>query len=210
MLERRTIGLPDGSARSYFALPPDYKDFTPPLGFGRGFPPLGPMSPDFRDREDPFARDRNPDYLNLLKRKGGGEGDERGGSNDELARQRQHLLQYGNAGSMNPNRYPVGGLDERGEFMAGPSNNRDVGRGDEFRAAKFMRVGGGYENFRGGSDNVGLNKHNDVDQSALKKAFLHFVKVLNENPSQKKNYLENGKQAPLQCIACGRFDKIQN
>lgn len=221
MLERRTIGLADGSVRSYFALPPDYKDFTPPpprpmlppqggLGFGRGFPPLGPMSPEFRDREDPFARDRNPDYLNLLKRKGGGEGDERGGrdgSNDELARQRQHLLQYGNAGSMNPNRYPVGGLDERVEFMAGPSNNRDLGRGDEFRAAKFMRVGGGYENFRGGSDNVGLNKHNDVDQSALKKAFLHFVKVLTENPSQKKNYLENGKQAPLQCIACGRSSK---
>lgn len=223
MLERRTIALADGSVRSYFSLPPDYENFAPPpsrpmlpaqggLGFGgRGFPLLGPMSPEFRDREDPFARDRdrNEGYLNLLKRKGGAGEDERGGgrdgSNDDFMRQRQHLLQYGNAGSMNPDRFPVG-LNERGEFVAGPSNNLDGGRGEEFRAAKYMRAGGGYENFRGG-DNVGL-KHNDVDQSALKKAFLHFVKLLNENTSEKKNYLENGKQAPLHCVACGRFDKI--
>ncbi|KAF7144418.1 hypothetical protein RHSIM_Rhsim04G0202200 [Rhododendron simsii] len=220
MLERRTIALADGSVRSYFALPPDYENFAPPpprpmlpaqggLGFGgRGFPLLGPMSPEFRDREDLFARDRNEGYLNLLKRKGGAGEDERGGgrdgSNDEFMRQRQHLLQYGNAGSMNPDRFPVG-LNERGEFVAGPSNNPDGGRGEEFRAAKYMRTGGGYENFRGG-DNVGL-KHNDVDQSALKKAFLHFVKLLNENTSEKKNYLENGKQAPLHCVACGRSSK---
>ncbi|XP_058208476.1 uncharacterized protein LOC131321608 [Rhododendron vialii] len=220
MLERRTIALADGSVRSYFALPPDYENFAPPpsrpmlpaqggLGFGgRGFPLLGPMSPEFRDREDLFARDRNEGYLNLLKRKGGAGEDERGGgrdgSNDEFMRQRQHLLQYGNAGSMNPDRFPVG-LNERGEFVAGPSNNPDGGRGEEFRAAKYMRAGGGYENFRGG-DNVGL-KHNDVDQSALKKAFLHFVKLLNENTSEKKNYLENGKQAPLHCVACGRSSK---
>ncbi|KAE9455362.1 hypothetical protein C3L33_12736, partial [Rhododendron williamsianum] len=217
MLERRTIALADGSVRSYFALPPDYENFAPPpsrpmlpaqggLGFGgRGFPLLGPMSPEFRDREDPFTRDRNEGYMNLLKRKGGAGEDERGGgrdgSNDEFVRQRQHLLQYGNAGSMNPDRFPVG-LNERGEFVAGPSNNLDGGRGEEFRAAKYMRAGGGYENFRGG-DNVGL-KHNDVDQSGLKKAFLHFVKLLNENTSEKKNYLENGKQAPLHCVACGR------
>lgn len=252
MLERRSFVLADGSVRSYFALPPDYQDFTPPpprpvmphggpelgLGFGKRFPPLGPMSPEFRDREDLFMRDRNRDYWNSLgldgrgggpmphpenslKRKGGDEGergwkDEREGKdgNDEFARQRQQLLQYGNAG-LNPNGYPIG-FGERGEFVAGTSNPyprdvADVGRGDELRASKYMRVGGGYENFHGrqagiGGDNVS-HKHNDVDQSALKKAFLHFVKLINENVSQKKNYLENGKQAPLQCVACGRSSK---
>ncbi|KAL7210207.1 hypothetical protein ACSBR1_031717 [Camellia fascicularis] len=252
MLERRSFVLADGSVRSYFALPPDYQDFTPPpprpvmphgglelgLGFGKRFPPLGPMSPEFRDREDLFMRDRNRDYWNSLgldgrgggpmphpenslKRKGGDEGergwkDEREGKdgNDEFARQRQQLLQYGNAG-LNPNGYLIG-FGERGELVAGTSNPyprdvADVGRGDELRASKYMRVGGGYENFHGrqagiGGDNVS-HKHNDVDQSALKKAFLHFVKLINENVSQKKNYLENGKQAPLQCVACGRSSK---
>lgn len=225
MLERRTIALADGSVRSYFALPPDYQEFTPlprpQPGFDRRFPPLGPMSPEFRDREDQFMRDRNQDYRNSfrldgrggsmlensLKRKIGDE-DERGGriGIDEFVRQRQSLLHYGNEG-LNPNRYSLGLMD-RGEFMAGTSNPYPR-EGEDSRTAKYMRVGGGHENFHGrqGGDNVGL-KHNDVDQSALKKAFLNFVKLVNENAGQKKNYLENGKQAPLQCVACGRFDKI--
>ncbi|XP_057475411.1 uncharacterized protein LOC130763508 [Actinidia eriantha] len=224
MLERRTIALADGSVRSYFALPPDYQEFTPlprpQPGFDRRFPPLGPMSPEFRDREDQFMRDRNQDYRNFfrldgrggsmlensLKRKIGDE-DERGGriSIDEFVRQRQSLLHYGNEG-LNPNRYSLGSMD-RGEFMAGTSNPYPR-EGEDLRAAKYMRVGGGHENFHGrqGGDNVSL-KHNDVDQSALKKAFLNFVKMVNENAGQKKNYLENGKQAPLQCVACGRSSK---
>ncbi|KAL6971548.1 hypothetical protein U1Q18_031227 [Sarracenia purpurea var. burkii] len=247
MLERRTIVLADGSVRSYFALPLDYQDFTPPrrpmlphgsdlagpaLGFDRRFPPLGPMSPEFREREDLYVRDRNQDYWNSLrldghgggpmphlenslKRKGGDENEREGkDGRDEFARQRQHLLQYGNAGA-NPNRYQIDSV-ERPEFIAGTSNPyprdaMDIGRGDELRASKYMRIGGGFENLQGRQagvegDNGGL-KHNDVDQSALKKAFLHFLKLINENASQKKNYLENGKQAPLQCVACGRSSK---
>ncbi|PSS33867.1 suppressor of gene silencing like protein [Actinidia chinensis var. chinensis] len=225
MLERRTIALADGSVRSYFALPPDYQEFTPlprpQLGFDRRFPPLGPMSPEFRDREDPFLRDRNQEYWNSIRPDGRGGGgsvpenslkrkvgdeDERGGKIgiDGFVRQRQSLLQYGNEG-LNPNRY-LGSM-ERCEFMAGTSNPY-LREGEDSRAAKYMRVGGGYENFHGrqGGDNVGL-KHNDVDQSSLKKAFLNFVKLVNENAGQKKNYLENGKQAPLQCVACGRSSK---
>ncbi|KAI3517077.1 hypothetical protein L1887_16284 [Cichorium endivia] len=42
MLDRRTIVLADGSVRSYFALPPDYQDFAPPL-------PRPPMRPHGAD-----------------------------------------------------------------------------------------------------------------------------------------------------------------
>uniref|UniRef100_A0A5B6Z536 XS domain-containing protein n=1 Tax=Davidia involucrata TaxID=16924 RepID=A0A5B6Z536_DAVIN len=255
MLERRTVVLADGSVRSYFALPPDYQDFAPmprpvdpsgrllphglglagpELGFDKRFPPVGPMSPEFRDRDDPYMRNRNQDYWNSLgldgrggpmptplenslKRKYGDEGErgrreEREGKDgtDEFARQRQQLLQYGNAG-LNPNGYPMGS-GKKGGFSAGtsspyPRDVADIGRGDEFRAGKYMRIGEGYENLHprqsGVSDNMRL-KHHDVDQGALKKAFLHYVKVTNENASQRENYLEDGKQGPLQCVACVR------
>ncbi|KAK9288370.1 hypothetical protein L1049_016824 [Liquidambar formosana] len=251
MLDRRTIVLADGSVRSYFALPPDYQDFAPPvrpmdpaaerflrmgqgghgpeLGMGLGFdkrflPGGGPVSPDgFRggEREDPYGRGRHQDYWNSLgldprgpaegslKRKYGEE-DERDrredrDGRDEFARQRQQLLQYGNASS-NPNAYSLGASD-RGEFFAGTSS--PFGRGDESRSSKYLRMGMGYENFpprQGGGiggNNVSL-KHNDVDQNALKKAFLRFVKLVNENVTQRNSYLEDGKQGHLQCVACGR------
>ncbi|XP_059632501.1 uncharacterized protein LOC132275119 isoform X2 [Cornus florida] len=234
MLERRTVALADGSVRSYFALPPDYQDFTPPtrpmdpsgrmlphgqeLGFDKRFPPAGPMSPEFRDREreDLFMRARNQDYWNslgpenLLKRKFGEEGErgrrEEREAKDDFVRQRQQLLQYGNAG-LNPSGFP----GERGDFMAGTSRDlADMARGDELRAAKSMRIGGDYDSFRRqggvGGDNVGL-KHSAVDQGALKKAFLHFAKLVNESANQRRNYLEDGKLGPLQCVACGRSSK---
>lgn len=210
MLERRSIVLADSSVRSYLALPPDYQDFKPAMhpgpelaGPGRGFdtrfPPMGPMSPEFRDRDEIYMLDRNQGYWNSLgpmKRKYGDDEREGKDGNDEFKRQRQQLLQYGNVG-LNQNRYMMMGLSDRGEFLAGTSNPR----GNELSAAKYMRVGdGGHENMH----NVGF-KHNDiVDDGALKKSFLHFVKLVYLNESQKKNYLENGRQAPLQCVACGR------
>lgn len=57
------------------------------------------------------------------------------------------------------------------------------------------------------SGNVRL-KHLDVDQRALKKAFLYFVKSVNENPHQRKKYLENGRGGALKCLACNRFDPL--
>ncbi|PKI42569.1 hypothetical protein CRG98_037036 [Punica granatum] len=78
--------------------------------------------------------------------------------------------------------------DRKRHQLAGPS--RDGGEPFPFsRDGKYP------------SGNARL-KHLDVDQRELKKAFLHFVKALNENPHQKKNYLENGRSGFLKCVAC--------
>ncbi|XP_010026955.2 uncharacterized protein LOC104417357, partial [Eucalyptus grandis] len=221
MLDRRTVVLADGSVRSYFALPPDYQDFAPPLpprpmdpaaaaaAAGGRFLPGAPRpefgglpGPDaFRGgREELFARGRQPqDYWNSLgldsvrpgpaegpsKRKFGGEAEERNRVDDELdkARKRQQVLQYGN-----PDRLPGPGLGPGGSF-AGPS-------GELFRGSKY---GSALESVR--------LKHLEVDQAKLKKAFLHFVKVTNENGYHRRNYLENGKNGSLKCVACGRSSK---
>ncbi|XP_057546944.1 uncharacterized protein LOC130825637 isoform X2 [Amaranthus tricolor] len=87
MLHSRTIHLADGTIRSYFALPPDYKDF-PPLPMDR----VGMMGSDgFRNRDAPFG----PNFISLKRKFGYGEN--RGVDGDEFARRKQKLLQYGNA-----------------------------------------------------------------------------------------------------------------
>ncbi|PIN01086.1 hypothetical protein CDL12_26411 [Handroanthus impetiginosus] len=189
MLDRRSIVLADGSVRSYFALPPDYENFTymprpgfrhvGPHDFGFERPPF-PMSPEFLR---PDARTRNPEYWNpgrdsSLKRKFGE--DEREGRDDGFERQRQQLLQYGNANG------------------PGTSAGYNFSRGEEMRATKNMRILEG---------NASKLKHSEVDQNALKKAFLHFVKLVFETTNQKKNYLANGKQGPVPCLACNRSSK---
>ncbi|KAM1086943.1 hypothetical protein ACFX15_012135 [Malus domestica] len=209
MLERRTFVLADGSVRSYFALPPDYQDFPPPMNPPGRFMPFGPGGPG------------GPDYWNSLGLDGRGPAEgpakrkyaEEEGHMDkaeELAMRRQQFMQYGN-----PNGFPGGtGGGGRGEFLPGPSSpfRREAG-GSEGRANKYMRVGGGggggHESvgFRqgggGGGEIVGL-KHLQVDQVALKKAFLNFVKLIHENTQQRKTYLEDGKHGRLHCIACAR------
>ncbi|KAL4312653.1 hypothetical protein GQ457_01G022380 [Hibiscus cannabinus] len=184
MLERRTIVLYDGSVRSYFALPPDYQDFP-------SRPMLGP-----RDFGSPMMGFRdNRDYWNSpgdgpgpLKRKYGEEGkDLREEKKEERVMQR-----FGHA---NAKVYTLGSGGP--DLLAGTSSPNE-----EMRAAKYMRVGVGLQN-----SNLGFNnKHLEVDQSALKKAFLHFVKAIFENAAQKKNYLEDGKQGRLQCLACGKLN----
>ncbi|XP_039019658.1 uncharacterized protein LOC120151201 [Hibiscus syriacus] len=181
MLERRTIVLYDGSVRSYFALPPDYQDFpTRPI--------LGP-----RDFGSPMMGFRNNrDYWNSpgdgsgpLKRKYGEEGkDLREEKKEEPAVQR-----FGHA---NAKVYTLGSGGP--DFLAGTSSPNE-----EMRSAKYMRVGGGLQN-----SNLGFN--NKHLESAIKKAFLHFVKAVFDNAAQKKNYLEDGKQGRLQCLACGKFN----
>ncbi|MFQ6652816.1 hypothetical protein Gotur_024500 [Gossypium turneri] len=172
MLERRTIVLYDGSVRSYFALPPDYQDFpTRPILGPRDF---GSPSMGFRDNRDYW--NSPSDGPGPLKRKYGDEG------KDLREEKKEKIYTLGPGGS------------DRLTGMSSPLGN------EETRAAKYMRVGGGFQNH-----NAGFNhKHLEVDQSALKKAFLHFVKAVFENTGQKKNYLEDGKQGRLQCLACGK------
>lgn len=187
MLERRTIVLYDGSVRSYFALPPDYQDFPTRALLGPrdfGSPPLG-----FRDNRDYWSGPGN--MAGPLKRKHGEEEkDVREEKKEELARQR--------LGHANAKVYTLG--------PGGPAGTSSPFRNEETRAAKYMRVGGGFEN-----NNLGFNnKHLEVDQNVLKKAFLQFVKTIFENTAQKRNYLEDGKQGRLHCLVCGRFvDKFE-
>jgi len=43
-----------------------------------------------------------------------------------------------------------------------------------------------------------------VDRQAVRKAFLKYSKMLNENTAQKRSYLEGGR---VQCLPCGRSSK---
>lgn len=142
------------------------------------------MSPDFRGSDDQFMRSMGQDYWNSIGFDG-----PRGGGGQEISmkrkyvdeeRQRQQLLQFGGA-NVGPGPGPSGGF-----------------RGDDMRATKFMRMD---------ERNGGRIKHSDVDQGALKKAFLHFVKVIYENGNQKKRYMDDGKQGSLRCLACQRLSK---
>ncbi|KAG2306599.1 hypothetical protein Bca52824_026347 [Brassica carinata] len=177
MLERRTIVLVDGSVRSYFALPPNYRDFPPKprlpdpaanrfMGseFGRFPPQFHPE--EFRDQRQLWDRPEGS-----LKRKHPGEEemDERG----ELLRRRQQFVQYANPSDQS--------------LMAAGTSREDA------RAGKHMRIGSS-RNENGG----------EVNQAALKKAFLDLVKRIYEDPLEKKNYLENGRKGRLQCLVCGR------
>ncbi|KAL6548388.1 hypothetical protein OROGR_008809 [Orobanche gracilis] len=193
MLDRQAIVLADGSVRSYFALPPDYESFTnmsrPGLRpkflvrreFGLERPPL-PMSPGFLCPDVRTQKPElwNPGHENSLKRKFGE--DERLGRDDGFEWQRQQLLQYGNAN------------------RPGPSAGYNLGSGEEMRTSKNMRF------LEGGSSRL---KHGEVDQNALKKAFLHFVKLVFETANHRKSYLADGKQGPVPCLACGRCDEFE-
>lgn len=90
---------------------------------------------------------------------------------------------------------------------ANSSRDRLVGTSGHFdeetRAAKYMRTTPGAV-----GPSVVKHKYDEVDHAMLKKVFLHFVKVINENVALRKSYLvEDGKQGRLQCIACRRSSK---
>ncbi|KAI9196086.1 hypothetical protein LWI28_020946 [Acer negundo] len=179
MLDRRTIVLADGSVRSYFALPPDYQDFPPRHA-----------DPAQRFFDNRFTQPMSPDAAGFRENlefwnrpiggpDGPGSMKRKYGVDDD--KERQLSMQYPNS---------------RGEGLAGTSGLFEP----ESRAAKYMRTGGGVHI---------VEKHNyaEVDQNALKKAFLHFAKLINENVGQRKAYLENGKQGRLHCAACPRSSK---
>ncbi|KAK4355599.1 hypothetical protein RND71_024570 [Anisodus tanguticus] len=185
MLERRTIVLADGSVRSYFALPHDYQDFpgfSRPYfrGMGFAFPDPEFPRPEFPDHWNPIGIEGS----NAMKRKFGDEG------KDGLERLRQQVLEHGNVG---PSPVPGG------------TSSLYMGRGgggeEMIRPGKYMRSGGGFE----GGMSSRINKHNEVDQSALKKSFLLMVKLIYDNANLKRSYLADGKQGRLQCLACNRY-----
>lgn len=142
------------------------------------FPPQSRLAGPVFGRFPPFYPEEFRDQR--MKRKYPGEEEiDRRDERAEMMRQRQQFMQYAN-----PNDH---------SFMAGTS--RDVG--EDVRAAKHMRVGSSRH------DNGGFQ----VDQVALKKSFLGFVKRVFEDPMEKKNYLENGRKGRLQCLVCGRSSK---
>lgn len=180
MLERRNIVLADGSVRSYFALPPNYQDFPPPSRLAG--PEFGRFPP-FHPEEFRDQRKHWDRPEGSMKRKYPGEEEfDRRDERAEMLRQRQHFMQY-----ENPN-------DQ--SLMAGTSSHF----GEDGRAAKHIRIGSSRH------ESGGLQ----VDQVALKKSFLNFVKRVFEDPTEKKNYLENGRKGRLQCLVCGRFDGFQS
>lgn len=105
-------------------------------------------------------------------------------------------------------------MDEEKELQhlmsrANSSRDRLVGTSGHFdeetRAAKYMRTTPGAV-----GPSLVKHKYDEVDHAMLKKVFLHFVKVINENVVLRKSYLvEDGKQGRLQCIACRRFDQYK-
>ncbi|KAF9677596.1 hypothetical protein SADUNF_Sadunf08G0124100 [Salix dunnii] len=191
MLERRTIVLADGTVRSYLALPSDYQDFPrpplPPRFLHRGghpdFPPSGPRIPPL-----------NPDALGFQNQN----------QNQNKRKFEEESVKLGSSGSYNNNH------SKEKNYTLGP-DNRGAGTScvaDEMRTGKKMRIGRG--------DDVGLaNRNNnrnvgEVNQSQLKKAFFHFVKLINENETDRKKYLEDGKQGRLRCVACVRIAVIKS
>ncbi|CAN0887031.1 Protein SUPPRESSOR OF GENE SILENCING 3 [Linum grandiflorum] len=179
MLERRNIVLADGSVRSYFALPPDYQNLPPPPPPPRFIPPGPVPSGGGGMRFPPMS----PEGLGFR------DGNQIRDQNHGAAMKRKHPggveeeFKYGN----NPNGFHSAG--------AGPSS--PFRRGDDLRPGKYMRIGGG--------DSVGvIHKHLQVDPIKLKKAFLHFAKLINETEAERRRYLENGKHARLPCVACNR------
>ncbi|KAJ8747459.1 hypothetical protein K2173_008756 [Erythroxylum novogranatense] len=179
MLERRTFVLADGSVRSYFALPPDYQDFPP-----------RPLLPPMHLSELPVGG--GVPHFPQMSPEGLGFRDMN--HNLSLKRKYEEEFKYRN----NPNdAYPMGPSDYRGEFSAATSSPfwRDIS--DELRHGKHMRVSG---------DGM-FTRHIEVEQNQIKKAFLYFAKVINENEAERKRYLEDGKQGRLRCLVCNRSSK---
>ncbi|CAA6658556.1 unnamed protein product [Spirodela intermedia] len=112
----------------------------------------------------------------------------------------------------NPNANVVGfppGSGDRADFL-GRSGSPRRDHLDDVRLSKHAKLGGdAYDHFshrrRGDADASSVVI--DVNPDALNRAFLRFSKTINENASLKKNFLENGKNGPLSCLACGRVSK---
>lgn len=188
--------LADGSVRTYYALPPDYYDFPPlpprefrgpGLGFDRKFPVSPDLRPEFRD--DPLLHSRNHDYRGTLGQ------DEQGvkpvtGPGHENSMKRKY---WDNETEVNDY------IDRKRQQLLQLGN-----LGDNSLGMSGLHTDRGLEEMKTAEVNIHRLKHHEVDQKALKKAFLHFAKSVYESAYQKNRYLANGKQGHLQCEVCGR------
>ncbi|PKA58277.1 Protein suppresor of gene silencing 3 [Apostasia shenzhenica] len=217
-LERRTVVLADGTVRSYFALPPDYplephgdKILRPGLGHGYDphFPPSGPAfgAEGFREPPPPSFARGGSDYWSSLGLDGpaGSSSLKRKYAEEEFAWQRQLALQYGHS---NPMGLPLGPIGDGFGRMGSPSRREHQ---DDFRLSKQVKLEGeGYDDLSGRRFRPDGSTHlvaREVDKQALNDAFLRLSKTINESPTQRKRYLEDGKHGLLQCVVCGRGSK---
>ncbi|MQM20308.1 hypothetical protein Taro_053325, partial [Colocasia esculenta] len=172
------------------------EDFREPLPYGRGG---GPQNDYWASLGLDGPRGL-PEGPSLLKRKYGEE--------DDLAWHRHHIMQYGNPNA-NPGGFPPGPGD-RPDFL-GRSGSPRRDHLDDLRHSKQPKLGveayDGLPNRRGRGDIDAPPVIIDVNPEALTRAFLRFSRMIYENPSQKKTYLEDGKSGPLSCVACGRTSK---
>lgn len=115
---------------------------------------------------------------------------------DEFAWNGQHISSPNSNLNICLDRSPMGRYDD--DPKASKQVRLDGGNGHEEQPVRRGRV----------EEDLVHCAEVDVDPKALKKAFLKFAKKINESAAVRKNYLENGKERPLQCIVCGRFDFI--
>lgn len=199
MLERRTLVLADGTVMTYFALPPDYRDFSPSvkrehrgplLGFDRQFP----LSPDLRTefRVDPPLHSRGHNYRDSL----GLDGHDRG--------------QVTVHGHESPMTRKIWNDNREADECSSSKRQKLLQLVDEDCSSPVtsgLRAGKTTEEIRTTEENARSPKHHVVDQEALKGAFLHYAKVLYESAKSKNRYLANGKEGHLRCTVCDRESK---
>lgn len=195
--------------RSYFALPPDYqmdprgdKFFHP--AYSQGFDPRLPGSEGFREPQPLFARG-GADYWSSLGLDGpagpaGSSSLKRKYGEEEFAWHRLQVQQHGSS-AMNPMGFSTGSIADGLARSGSPSRKEPKqvkleAEGYDDSAARRLRAEG--------KESLVAR---DMDQKALKDAFLRLSKSINENPTHRKNYLEDGKSGTLQCIVCGRGGK---
>ncbi|VFQ79840.1 unnamed protein product [Cuscuta campestris] len=198
MLERRRIVLADGTVMTYFALPPDYHDFSPlvhrenrgpHLGFDRQFQLIPDLRSKFQGNSPLHSRDH--DYRDSLGLDGGNamvQGhespmtrkfwDDNGEADDGglYRKKRQQLLQPVNEDRSSPG-------------LSG------------------LRTGREPEEVGTTEENEHPLKHHEVDQNDLKRAFFHFAKAVYECAKLKNRYLANGKEGHVRCTVCDRDSK---
>lgn len=195
---------------------------NPRLGWESHLPPTpgGRFSPEDFRQPPPYIRgpDLRSDYWDSLGLDGprsipdGAGGPlslkRRYGDEDEFPPHRQPFVQHGNR-----NGIPLGPSGSGGDhrnFLGGIPFGWD--HHDELSMLKQSRLieeGHGLPPKRVRPNEVPPTV-TDVDPHALRKAFLRFSKMINESPDQRKKYLDGGKDGPLTCVACRRFDYFKS